>query len=466
MSSNSSNNNDNSIGNNREGNSGNNPGDNIRNNAENNPDIRYSYLIDNLNNDEINIRLGSLNQLHQLIEAGEILKPERGNDVNNHIHTTYSFSPYSPTKAIWMAYSAGLVTAGIMDHDSIGGAEEFIEAGKYLNIATTIGVECRADFSDTPLNGKKINNPDQSSIAYVALHGIPHTRINHVREYFTPYTRERNKRNACMVDKINGLFKPFNIALDFEKDVASISKVSDGGSITERHILFALAEKLVGRFGKGAALVDFLKNKMNISLKAKLEEYLLDSENQFYEYDLLGVLKSDLISSIYMEAKKECPDIRELLEFANTIGAISAYAYLGDVTNSVTGDKKTQKFEDDYIEQLFEVLKELGFNAVTYMPSRNTITQLKRVKALCNRYDLLQISGEDINSPRQSFVCKAMRNDEFSNLIDSTWALIGHEKAATENIDDAMFSAKTIQKYGDLNERIAIYKEIGKSIGE
>ena len=32
------------------------------------------------------------------------------------------FSPYSPSKAIWMAYLAGLTTAGIMDHDSVSGA--------------------------------------------------------------------------------------------------------------------------------------------------------------------------------------------------------------------------------------------------------------------------------------------------------------------------------------------------------
>ena len=53
-------------------------------------------------------------------------------DVNNHIHTQYSFSPYSPTKAAWMAMQAGLATAGIMDHDTIAGAREYIEAGRIL----------------------------------------------------------------------------------------------------------------------------------------------------------------------------------------------------------------------------------------------------------------------------------------------------------------------------------------------
>ena len=104
-------------------------------------------------------------------------KPVKGEDINNHIHTTYSFSPYSPSKAVWRAYTAGLCTAGIMDHDSIGGAEEFIEAGKIVGLPTTIGMEMRVDFSQTPINGRRINNPDQDSIAYMAIHGIPHTQI-------------------------------------------------------------------------------------------------------------------------------------------------------------------------------------------------------------------------------------------------------------------------------------------------
>ena len=41
---------------------------------------------------------------------------------------------------------------------------------------------------------------------------------------------------------------------------------------------------------------------------------------------------------------------------------------------------------------------------------------------------MFQISGEDINSPRQSFIIRAMENPMFANLIDATWKLIEHEK--------------------------------------
>jgi predicted metal-dependent phosphoesterase TrpH len=424
---------------------------------------RNLQYIEDLNHSDVNTRLDSLRKLKEAINRGELKEPERGNDVNNHIHTIYSFSPYSPTKAVWMAYNAGLTTAGIMDHDSISGAREFIEAGRIIGISTTIGVECRADFSKTPLDGKRINNPDQKSNAYIALHGIPHTKIDRVRDFFAPYLIERNKRNALMVEKINEIMKPYNISIDFEKDIKPLSRYEEGGSITERHILFGLSLKMIDKFGKGPALVEFLKNSLKLNIVSKVEKYLMDTNNDCYEYDLLGALKSDMVAMFYIEAVAECPDAREVIGLAKEISAISAYAYLGDIGLSVTGDKKSQKFEDEFLDLVFEVISDLGFNAVTYMPSRNTLEQLRRVKALCERYNFLQISGEDINTPRQAFVCEVLRNAEFSNLLDSTWALIGHEKAATEDIRKGMFSEQTMAIYPYLNERIKVYKDIGKN---
>jgi hypothetical protein len=115
-------------------------------------------------------------------------------------------------------------------------------------------------------------------------------------------------------------------------------------------------------------------------------------------------------------------------------GGIAAYAYLGDVGNSVTGDKKAQKFEDDYLDELIEVLKECGFDAITYMPTRNTRPQLDRLMALCQTHGFFQISGEDINSPRQSFRCKALDDPAFGHLIEATYTLIGYENMASQDM--------------------------------
>ena len=421
-------------------------------------------FIEQLNDYDKNKRLSAVKSLSRLYADGKIKKqPVDFEYVNNHIHTTYSFSPYSPSKAAWMAFISGLSTAGIMDHDSVGGIREFIEAGRIINIATTVGMELRVDMSGTRLDGKKINNPDQDGVAYVAMHGIPHGQLDKVSSFIKPYQNERNKRNKLMVKNINALIKDYEINLDFEKDVLPISMFNDGGTVTERHILYALSKRLISRYGKGKKLVTFLKDSLRIQIVPKLEQLLTDDKNEYYDYDLLGVLKRDFVEMFYIPADKECPHITDFIRLCDETGSISAYAYLGDVGVSVTGDKKKQKYEDDYLDLLFEEITRLGFKAVTYMPSRNTKEQLLRVREFCDRYGLFQISGEDINSPRQKFICSALKDEMFENLKDAAWALIGHEKAASSDLDKAMFSPASNGKFMDLNDRIGYYKSIGKS---
>ena len=135
-----------------------------------------------------------------------------------------------------------------------------------------------------------------------------------------------------------------------------------------------------------------------------------------------------MVEKFYIDADEECPSVYDYIDICNRSGAISAYAYLGDVGDSVTGDKKAQKFEDDYLEDVFRCLKDEGVWAVTYMPTRNTRAQLERLRGLCEQYGMFQVSGEDINSPRQNFVIRAMEDPMFENLIDATWRLIEHER--------------------------------------
>ena len=131
-------------------------------------------LIEQLNHPLKENRLEALREIKKRTDSGEFEAPKKTQYVNNHIHTTYSFSPYSPTKALYMAWQNGLSTAGIMDHDSLGGAHEFIEAAEILDMPVTVGMECRIKMHNTRLLGKRINNPDQISVAYAAIHGIPH----------------------------------------------------------------------------------------------------------------------------------------------------------------------------------------------------------------------------------------------------------------------------------------------------
>ena len=384
-------------------------------------------------------------------------------NVNNHIHTTYSFSPYTPAMAVRMAKEHGLVTAGIMDHDSVGGLREFIEAGCAVGIATTVGFECRASFAGTPFEGRNINNPDQISVAYLAMHGIPHNKIDEADAFLATYRTARNIRNRTMVEKLDKLVQPVGLTIDFDKDVVPLSRHDDGGSITERHILYALADKIIKKIGAGPGIVAFLNDAFSVEVSGNNLEKLVNPNSDWYRYYLLGVLKGHLVNSFYIDADAELMQVCDFIAMSETLGAIPAYAYLGDVGDSVTGDKRTQCFEDSYLDELIAFLKNAGFKAITYMPARNSYAQLARLIELCEEHELFQICGEDINSPFQPFVCEALKRDEYKHLAASAWALVGHEKAATDN-GQGMFSKEIIHKYPSLDMRISHFAEIGKKV--
>ena len=379
---------------------------------------------------DINIlnKLNAATKEERLSNLSEVLKtttfpPMVPQYINNHIHTTYSFSPYSPTAAVYAARMEGLCTAGIIDHDSISGAEEFLEAAKLVDMPVTIGMEARISMKGTRLEGRRTNNPDQVGVSYMTIQSVPHDKISVLTEFFKPYQAARHARNRKMIERINALV---GVSLDYDRDVLPLSEAKDNGGVTERHLMYALAIQLVEQVGKGEAMVQKLSD-MGLKLSAKQEDQMLDTQYPFYEYDLLGILKSAFVPQIFIDATDECPKLPDMVKLCKEIDAYLCYAYLGDVGDSVTGDKKAQKFEDDYLDDVFECLKEEGVTAVTYMPTRNTMQQLERLRGLCDAYGMFQISGEDINSPRQSFVIRAMENPMFANLIDATWKLIEHE---------------------------------------
>lgn len=347
--------------------------------------------------------------------------------INNHIHTTYSFSPYSPTAAVYAARMEGLSTAGIIDHDSIAGAREFLEAAELVGMPVTVGMEARVSMVGTRLEGMRTNNPDQVGVSYMTIQSVPHNKIEELDAFFEPYRAARHVRNRKMVSKINAILP--DLRLDYDRDVLPLSMAHDNGGVTERHLMYALAKRIIRQTGRGEAVICALED-MGLTLSAKQQAQLRDAEYPFYEYDLLGILKSAFVPLVYIDATDECPRLADLVRLCREIDAYLCYAYLGDVKESVTGDKKPQKFEDDHLDEVFACLKEEGISAVTYMPTRNTREQLERLRGLCEANGMLQISGEDVNSPRQSFVIRAMENPMFQNLIDATWKLIEHEKTS------------------------------------
>jgi hypothetical protein len=403
--------------------------------------------------------------LKQFVNAGGLSgMPAFTGEINNHIHTIYSFSPYTPAMAALKAREAGLEAAGSVDHDSVSAAKEMREACEIIGLGCVTGFEMRVSLKHTEFANRKINSPDSPGIAYITIQGIPPGAEEKVNAFLKPLCIERGKRNRRMVEALNAiLVKAGEASIDYDKDILPLSQAARGGSVTERHILYALSLSLIRRAGKGEALPGFLEKKFGLALTEKNKNLLTDQANPYYDYDLLGVLKSSFNDKIYIQPDgNECPPVEDAAFFARSINAVPAYAYLGDVGESPTGDKKAEKFEDDFLEELISRLTDFGFQGITYMPPRNTAAQLRRLRELALKAGLLEISGVDINSPRQLFQCPEIRRPEFALLLDTTWALAAHEKLAASDTSRGIFNPKDPLAGKPLAERIRAFAEIGR----
>jgi len=283
-----------------------------------------------------------------------------------------------------------------------------------------------------------------------------------VEVFLKPIRKAREQRNRAMTKRVGAVLERFGMNLDFDKDVVPVSRWEQGGSITERHILFAMAEKLIGRFGKGAALLRFLEQELGIPLPEKARGYLSDTESTIYTFDLTNVLKGFFSEMMYIPADHvETPSVVTTVPYLNSLGCIATYTYLGDVRGtSVTGDKKTQKFEDDILDELFRCLHAYGMRGFSYAPTRNAPDQVERVRTLCRKYQMLEVCGEDINQPRQPLICQQNSEEDRQFFNDSTWAIIGHEILAEQDLTRSIISERTLTELPDMNQRIQYYKQV------
>lgn len=365
--------------------------------------------------------------------AGDLpeVLPPAGREVNNHVHTTFSFSPYSPTAAAWHARKARLAAVGSIDHDSIGAAAELRSAASLLGMGSTTGVELRADFRNTAFGEKPLNNPDGGGVAYVVIHAVPERSRDRFAGFLRPIRAARSERSRRMTERLSERLVAAGCdSLDYDRDVLPLSEYEAGGGITERHILYAAAGRML-EAATGTPLAAWLGDKLGIAVPDSLIERISDDGNPYLRYDLLGLCKRELLPELYIyPGEQECLPVEQIVAFALEVGAVPAYPYLGDIVASPTGDKRPARFEDAILDELIPWVRGIGFPAVTYMPPRNTREQLDRVAGLCRKNDLIEISGVDINSPRQSFNCPEVLEPENAHLIDSAWALVVHERVA------------------------------------
>ena len=154
-------------------------------------------------------RAARLSALRRHVEANTDGINDRpfSQEVNNHVHTTYSFSPYSPTAAAWMARaSVSVRSAASTTTQSPRRRKRSRRAGSSASGSTT-GCEVRVNFTGTAVEGRRINNPDSPNLAYIVFHGVPAPRVEETDQFLAPIRQRRNERNRKQTAEMSRLLE-------------------------------------------------------------------------------------------------------------------------------------------------------------------------------------------------------------------------------------------------------------------
>lgn len=159
-------------------------------------------------------------------------------DVDLHAHTTASDGKLTPEELVARAKAVGLRAVGIADHDTFGGVDAAIQAGKELGIEVIPAIElsCEADGHDLHLLGY-----------YMDYH---HPELLERLQYFRDI---RERRAFLMVQKLNELGYPISWerVLEIAGDAQAIGRPHVAQALLEAGLVSSWQEAFDRLIGDG-----------------------------------------------------------------------------------------------------------------------------------------------------------------------------------------------------------------------
>jgi hypothetical protein len=317
------------------------------------------------------------------VRSGQVVLPAPGEAINLHAHTFYSYNAYgySPSHYAWLARKAGLEVAGIVDFDVLDGLEEFLEAGRLLDLKTCVSLESRVYVPE--FASRAINSPGEPGIAYHMGVGFTQEARHPFLDAMRRAAAQRTQEVAC---RVNAFLRP--VELDFARDVLPLTP---RGNATERHLCEAYQRKAAKVFPDAAARAAFWREKLGDAPPegAKLQNLIR-----------ARTMKQGGVGYVQPGAGS-FPLMADMNRFILECGAIPTLTWL-DGTSA--GEKA--------LDELFAVAISSGAAALNIIPDRNYTPGVKDEKVR-NLYQVVEqaekrhfpiLVGTEMNAPGNKFV--------------------------------------------------------------
>jgi len=338
------------------------------------------------------VRERSLRELAGAVQERRLALPEPGPRANLHCHTFFSYNAYgySPSHIAWLAAKAGLAVVGIVDFDVLDGVDEFLGAGRLLNLRACAGMETRVFIPE--FAPYVINSPGEPGISYHMAVGLPSADLDAEQQRFAAGLRATaQQRNRELVARVNEFLAP--VTLDYDRDVIPLTP---SGNATERHICLAYARRAQELFGNGPRLVEFWSEKLgtdaaalDLPLGVTLQQHI---RQRTMKRGGVGYVQPDTGSF---------PRLADANRFILAAGGIPTHTWLDGTSE---GEAR--------IEELLHIVMQSGVCAINIIPDRNytrgvadeKLRNLHAVVAVAKTMDLVIVVGTEMNAPGQKFV--------------------------------------------------------------
>jgi hypothetical protein len=404
-------------------------------------------------------RRDALGMLNQLLRLGHVAVVPEQPLVNLHSHTFYSYNAYgySPSALAWEAKKRGLYAFGIMDHETLAGVEELLDACRLLGIRGLGGIETRVFVSEW--SDREINMPGEPGVFGFLGSGFMSGAApagSDAQKLLARIASSARDRILSLIRKINERLVDIEI-----NDEEVLSLVPPGGTATERHIALLLESKARSAFPDEAVQTAFWSGVLKLGEADVARALAVPGE-------LALCIRSRLMKRggpCYVPITKESyPSLRESIAMMRDLQAVPVAGWLDGMSR---GEQDPRR--------LLELMAENNVPAISIIPDRNwnisdppvrqrKIRNLHEILHESIRRKMIIVVGTDMSKHGQKFV------DDFNaeplkpfaeEFMKGAMILVGHVRLV-ESLGFGLLSDAVDERFrGDLDKRNAFFAKLG-----
>jgi hypothetical protein len=371
--------------------------------------------------------------------------------------TFYSLGAHSPSYVAYEARKAGLGAVGTIDELSIAAGDELYEACKILGLGSTFGFRLQVHFDHSPLKELLPSEPDGSTLAQIELYGVPFTARDHVQQFLRPIQDARNARQRKQLGRLNKALSHARLgSIDFDSEVLSLS--ASGGTVTDSHLMLALAKRVLKRNRSDDELGRFLRDSLKLAMDSEQFQRVTAAAGQRRAYVLAELLRERFLDEIRLAPNRsECVSAADAVSFALEVGAIPCFQLL------------FLPEEEVGLRRLLEGLSGAGFAAISLDPSFVADGQMERLHALSREQELLELpaappASHEIELSAAELTRGSRAGSGEAAFGEASWAIVAHQQLESCNPRLGLLAAGNPFYDRALPDRAGKYAELGRQI--